>query len=53
MPAASAGGTTSYGPSFMPEATVIGARNYNPVRQAAVDSGWIVGYSELIVGPRG
>jgi hypothetical protein len=30
MPAASAGGTISYGPSFVPEATVIGARNYNP-----------------------
>src|ERR1700681_500644 len=24
--------------SFVPEATVIGARNYNPVRQAAVDA---------------
>ena len=38
MPTASAGGTISYGPSIVPEATVIGARNYNPVRQAAVDA---------------
>jgi hypothetical protein len=38
MPAASAGGTISYGPSFVPEARVIGARNYSPVRRAAVDA---------------
>jgi hypothetical protein len=45
MPAASAGGTTSYGPSFVPEATVIGARNYNPVRRAAVDATALGGLS--------
>jgi hypothetical protein len=38
MPGASAGGTISYRPSFVPEATVIGARNYSPVRRAAVDA---------------
>ena len=45
MPTASAGGTISYGPSFVPEATVIGARNYNPVRRAAVDATTLGGLS--------
>jgi hypothetical protein len=43
--AASAGGTISYGPSFVPEATVIGARNYNPVRRAALDATTLGGLS--------
>ena len=38
MPPAPAGATILYGPSFVPEARVIGACNYNPVRQAAVDA---------------
>jgi hypothetical protein len=42
------GGTISYGPSFVPEATVIGARNYNPVRRAAVDATTLGGYGLLV-----
>jgi hypothetical protein len=38
-------GTIFYGPSFVPEATVIGARNYNPVRRAAVDATTLGGLS--------